>query len=221
MKTTRKSAEAILPNDMLISAFKLEKWIIGRIEHEIDGLEKAIELINKINHGARLSVLHMLLNYTRTRPRKKGDLVYRAKEEPDLLQAARSIQADLMGNADSRRVGQGFTLIETKRIDFLLTVLDKIDNAEAKEILEKTDQTREPEERRTAHTEHCCVVHGCKYGDVDCHVYLGYRRQSYICETCDIGGDVQLPNMPSKEELQRRRQECANKLGFESEHEED
>jgi len=35
------------------------------------------------------------------------------------------------------------------------------------------------------HTEHCCIVHGCKYGDDDCVVTTGKKRQSYPCECCD------------------------------------
>ena len=43
---------------------------------------------------------------------------------------------------------------------------------------------REPENRRCVHTEHCCILHGCKYGDRYCPVEYGERRQSYLCETC-------------------------------------
>ena len=35
------------------------------------------------------------------------------------------------------------------------------------------------------HETHCCVVHGCKYGDEDCPVVLGKIKQKYICESCD------------------------------------
>ena len=34
------------------------------------------------------------------------------------------------------------------------------------------------------HTEHCCVIHGCKYGDEDCTVTTGELKQSYPCEFC-------------------------------------
>jgi hypothetical protein len=37
---------------------------------------------------------------------------------------------------------------------------------------------------KCVHTEHCCTFHGCKYGDDDCPVYLGLKRQSYPCENC-------------------------------------
>ena len=38
---------------------------------------------------------------------------------------------------------------------------------------------------RCAHTEHCCRMHGCKYGDDYCPVWLGYKAQSFACEDCD------------------------------------
>lgn len=35
------------------------------------------------------------------------------------------------------------------------------------------------------HTEHCCRIHGCKYGQEDsCPVWLGYKAQNYVCEYC-------------------------------------
>ena len=30
-------------------------------------------------------------------------------------------------------------------------------------------------------------MHGCKYGDKNCPVELGNKRQSYLCESCDFG----------------------------------
>ena len=35
------------------------------------------------------------------------------------------------------------------------------------------------------HITHCCVRHGCKYGDKDCPVENGYVDQQYDCEDCD------------------------------------
>lgn len=43
-----------------------------------------------------------------------------------------------------------------------------------KEVLEKD-----------VHTEHCCVKHGCKYGEKDCLVERGIRKQSFPCEQCE------------------------------------
>lgn len=34
------------------------------------------------------------------------------------------------------------------------------------------------------HARHCCVLHGCKYGDDDCPVEKGHVEQEYICEQC-------------------------------------
>jgi hypothetical protein len=36
------------------------------------------------------------------------------------------------------------------------------------------------------HTEHCCLIHGCKYGDPECSVTTGLKRQSFPCEECEI-----------------------------------
>ena len=38
---------------------------------------------------------------------------------------------------------------------------------------------------KDVHTEHCCARHGCKYGDPECSVALGIKKQSWNCETCD------------------------------------
>lgn len=39
--------------------------------------------------------------------------------------------------------------------------------------------------RKDVHTEHCCIVHGCKYGEKDCSVTMGIKPQSYPCEYCE------------------------------------
>jgi len=36
------------------------------------------------------------------------------------------------------------------------------------------------------HTEHCCLRHGCKYGDKDCTVARKILPQSYPCESCSM-----------------------------------
>jgi hypothetical protein len=38
-----------------------------------------------------------------------------------------------------------------------------------------------------AHTEHCCLQHGCKYGNKDCSVVRkrSRRKQSHPCEACE------------------------------------
>ena len=38
------------------------------------------------------------------------------------------------------------------------------------------------------HASHCCILHGCKYGDDDCPVEKGRVKQEYTCEYCDQEG---------------------------------
>lgn len=38
------------------------------------------------------------------------------------------------------------------------------------------------------HRTHCCVLHGCKYGDEDCPVVKGKIKQDFICEQCENDG---------------------------------
>jgi hypothetical protein len=38
---------------------------------------------------------------------------------------------------------------------------------------------------KDVHTEHCCSEHGCKYGDDDCTVTTGKKKQSFPCMDCD------------------------------------
>ena len=35
------------------------------------------------------------------------------------------------------------------------------------------------------HIHHCCVIHGCKYMDLDCPVVLKQVKQDHLCEDCD------------------------------------
>lgn len=34
------------------------------------------------------------------------------------------------------------------------------------------------------HRTHCCIRHGCKYGEKDCPVVTGKVKQDYPCEDC-------------------------------------
>lgn len=36
------------------------------------------------------------------------------------------------------------------------------------------------------HASHCCVRHGCKYGDLDCPIVGGAVSQEYPCEYCTM-----------------------------------
>lgn len=38
------------------------------------------------------------------------------------------------------------------------------------------------------HKGHCCVKHGCKYGEPDCPVVNQVVEQSYTCEDCSDEG---------------------------------
>jgi hypothetical protein len=42
----------------------------------------------------------------------------------------------------------------------------------------------EEEYDKSVHTEHCCRIHGCKYGDDDCPVENKTKVQSFECEMC-------------------------------------
>lgn len=46
---------------------------------------------------------------------------------------------------------------------------------------------RAPEDldNRDAHTEHCCIEHGCKYGHEDCTVVTREKVQTMHCYVCD------------------------------------
>lgn len=37
---------------------------------------------------------------------------------------------------------------------------------------------------KDVHTDHCCKIHGCKYGNSDCTVTTGRGKQEYPCESC-------------------------------------
>lgn len=56
---------------------------------------------------------------------------------------------------------------------------------------------------KCVHTEHCCIEHGCKYGDDDCPVATGIKYQSYRCEYCYEDGTT-------IEDLQRSFKELTN-----------
>jgi len=56
---------------------------------------------------------------------------------------------------------------------------------------------------KDVHTEHCCAIHGCKYGEEDvCTVWLGYAPQSY--GHWDGHESQPIPSV-SKEEFELRR----------------
>lgn len=60
--------------------------------------------------------------------------------------------------------------------------------------------------KESVHSRHCCIEHGCKYGEEDCPVWLGYEKQDHHCEIC-MWCTEELYNIPtvSEEELNNRR----------------
>lgn len=53
------------------------------------------------------------------------------------------------------------------------------------------------------HQSHCCILHGCKYGDADCPVVLGIVKQEYLCETCETDDffDINNENVESQKQI--------------------
>lgn len=49
-----------------------------------------------------------------------------------------------------------------------------------------------PKKKWSVHEGHCCVIHGCKYGDRDCPVVAKLTKQAYLCESCDHAGITSL-----------------------------
>ena len=63
-------------------------------------------------------------------------------------------------------------------------VATKLINLQVKEnYLKKT--TSIPQYQWGVHESHCCIEHGCKYGDVDCPVVLKLIKQTKGCEDCE------------------------------------
>ena len=60
---------------------------------------------------------------------------------------------------------------------------------------------------KCVHTEHCCAEMGCKYGDYDCPVWLGYKKQSFPYWSPYDPVRRSLPEV-SEEEFNLRREEA-------------
>ena len=56
----------------------------------------------------------------------------------------------------------------------------------AKLAVNQTTFPELPESEKDVHTRHCCVDHGCKYGDDDCPVETGVKPQEHPCEVCQF-----------------------------------
>lgn len=72
------------------------------------------------------------------------------------------------------------------------------------------------------HTRHCCRVHGCKYGDSDCPVWLCYKVQESACYYCWDEAETfeyplnidKIPKIRSPEILKRRKEDDEKNLMF-------
>jgi len=66
-------------------------------------------------------------------------------------------------------------------------------------------------EKWCVHSEHCCINHGCKYGDDDCPVWRGFKRQSYPCESCWMDAEYsdKRPSIPVVTEKTIKRRQSA------------
>lgn len=63
---------------------------------------------------------------------------------------------------------------------------------------------------KDVHTEHCCAENGCKYGDIDCPVWLGYKKQSFpYWDGLEYGSSI--PEI-SQEEFIKRRLETTHEV---------
>ncbi len=60
------------------------------------------------------------------------------------------------------------------------------------------------------HRTHCCILHGCKYGDNDCPVYTGIIKQDHPCEDCSYDG---LKNMDEVIKVKNRELPTCNNCG--------
>jgi hypothetical protein len=64
-----------------------------------------------------------------------------------------------------------------------------------------------PMSQKDVHTEHCCVLHGCKYGkDFFCTVVQKKKPQSFICESCAHQGIINLDSLRAV--LQGKKPRC-------------
>lgn len=51
------------------------------------------------------------------------------------------------------------------------------------------------------HQTHCCMKHGCKYGDDDCPVVLKRTKQEYPCSNCSLLDEFGEINPPQQWKL--------------------
>ena len=66
---------------------------------------------------------------------------------------------------------------------------------------------------KCVHTEHCCAKNGCKYGDIDCPVWLGHKKQSYPYWDGCSEAEEEIPTI-SEEIYKARRREAYDRYDF-------
>lgn len=71
------------------------------------------------------------------------------------------------------------TLVEL--LSIFTNVPGAFEHAYSPIIANKKEQTKLSDQNKDTHTEHCCARCGCKYGDINCSVTTGKKRQSTIC----------------------------------------
>jgi hypothetical protein len=74
-----------------------------------------------------------------------------------------------------------------------------------KQRLEEQQLLERATAQEGAHRTHCCVAHGCKYGDRNCPVETGRIQQEYLCEDCH-----ELEGWTSLEQVKNRVQRSMN-----------
>ena len=68
-------------------------------------------------------------------------------------------------------------------------------------------------DRIGVHRTHCCILHGCKYGDSDCPVVNAQVKQDYTCEDCDYDYLFKVQT-PYSNDWSRRNIDSSNNLEF-------
>jgi len=100
-------------------------------------------------------------------------------------------------------------------------ILEEIDSTTSFEKMQKEKEkavekskTTIPKEKHGVHETHCCIKHGCKYGDIDCPVVLGIIKQRYLCESCswDVQGKNQSLESITKIFLKENRKIKLNEI---------
>ena len=104
------------------------------------------------------------------------------QEKIDALSAALEIYADVCGGIWENCVDDN-----EKGLRRCFIAGTTHPNEIARAALAKVNPTIQcpKQKHKDVHTEHCCILHGCKYGeDKNCTVVTRHAPQSYTCETC-------------------------------------